>query len=543
MKELIGYLWKNHKKKSAILGMLGILASATSVFMNYSLKYAVDCIFHVDQKSGYRAVLLFCIMALTTYFSDQLGENYLVEKYRLYFIRDLRGKMMDVFLDTPFRAEEDKKLGMLMNRDSMAEKVGDIYRTLTYDLPYCVLESVGFLLFLSVTVSWKMNSVLLILLPFAVLLKRIGEELRRKNGDIWDITAESDHFFLDVTEKRDFVRANAYGMDLKKKYVEKNKKLFGVQKSLYAMSTLLSFLQFVLENSIRLLVPVFGAFMLYRGEITPGGVAVSTTIFSSFLVPSLFQGIEIYKEVKSSQEAVGRVMQAVKKQEQDADSRWQRKSMNENILISLQKVSFSFGHDEILCELDLELPRSGCIGICGLSGAGKSTLGKLISGLYEATGGKLIYNGCYFTDSDVSSRIAYMGPDAFFFEGTILQNMGNKTPVREEMQAFLKAHELAESRVLENNAENVSGGQKELLAFVRAVSKESVRLIVLDEPAASLDDSTKSVILEQIRRLSAQKCLVVISHQKEILGKMDCCYQLKNGRLKRCKEVEDEQKK
>lgn len=536
MNAFIRYIWKEHKRRSAVLVLLGILSSMTSILMNYSLEYAVDCIFHVENRTGYMAVFWFCLMALSTYFSDQFGECYFAEKYRLCFIRDLKSEMIQTFLAKGSWTAEEKKLGKLMNRDSMAEEAGDIYRILAYDLPYCALESIGFLVFLGISVSWKMNVVLLVLLPFAVFLRWVGKELQRRNGEIWEKREESDQFFLDVMEKRDFARANAFVKGLKKIYTQKNQRLLGSQKRLYGISTALSLVQFILENGIRLLVPVFGTFMLYRGEITPGGVAVSTTIFSAFLVPSLFFIMEIYKEIKGGQEAVERVMQAIVPV---AAKHRQRENMDENVLLRLHKIGLSFEKHEVLRGLELELPKTGCIGICGASGAGKSTLGKMMAGTYEPSQGKLIYNQRYFGESDVRGQIAYMGADAFFFEGTFLENMGNGERIGEDVRMLLRSEGLSERMELETDAQNISGGQKELLAFARAISKASAKLIILDEPTASLDEKAKRIVIERIRSLSKQKCLVVISHQKEVLAQMDCYYRLRNGRLERYGEGYD----
>lgn len=144
MKEFLKYIRNCHRGRAAVLVLMGTLSALTSVLMNYSLEYAVDFVFRTGNTGLWKAIPLFLFMAAATYLTDQLGENYCVEKCRLVFVKDMREKLIKSYHLLPFEKAREKNRGELMNRDEMTNDAGDLFVSLAYELPYCLLESVGF---------------------------------------------------------------------------------------------------------------------------------------------------------------------------------------------------------------------------------------------------------------------------------------------------------------------------------------------------------------------------------------------------------------
>lgn len=171
MEKFVMYYFKKHSRNSVLLLVLGGCSALTSVLMNYSLEYMVDYVFGTEGRKWGVALLLFALMAISTYLSDQWGENYLAAKYQKCFERDMRRRLIANFLKKPYASVSEMSLGECMTLDELVDDVGEIYITLSYHLPYCLLESVGIILFLGIAVSWKINVILAILIPFAIILK------------------------------------------------------------------------------------------------------------------------------------------------------------------------------------------------------------------------------------------------------------------------------------------------------------------------------------------------------------------------------------
>lgn len=535
MSVFIRYILNHHKKQAFLLGILGLLSSLTSVIMSLTLKYSVDVLFSVENSHGTIAILLFFLMAVTTYLSDQIGENYLLTKYQAKFVHRLRRNLIDSYLSLPYDKAREHDMGELMNRDDVAAELGDLYVSVVYNLPYCVLESVGFIIFLAVAFSWKMDVILLVLIPFALLLKTVMKEMQRTNGEINRKKAMSHNFFLDVLSKVDFVKANGMTALMERKYGQKNDLILGLQRRLYGYNSLMRFSQFLLENMVAFLVPAVGVWMMQNGDITPGGVTVSTTVFATFLVPSLFQAIELVKEIGRSKTVAEDVIR--KAECEKKNMRKKTGAMNPDILIRADRVSHKSRNKVLLDNVSLTLPVKGCVGICGPSGEGKSTFLKMIAGLLEPDEGRIIYNAEYFSEENICERIAYLNSDVFFMDDTVLENVkaggdGWEKALRlREMDRLLRHLPEKEQTVLINNADNLSGGQRQLLGFARALAKTQAAVILLDEPAASLDRQTQKEIGKLICGAAKEKCVVVVTHQMELLSEMPQSYRLERGRL------------
>ncbi len=531
MNKFIDFILQNFKKELLVLGLLGIVSSCTSLIMNYSLKYAVDYAFGREGTRLWIAVTWFLIMAISTFVTDRLGEGYLAEKYRILFVKEIREKLVEAYEKKSYGFAQKKELGNLLNTNELVEDLSELFLTIAYSLPYCVFESLGFVLFIGFFVSWKLDLVLLLLIPFAYFFKVITERMRLVNREIVDAQAASRHFFIDTLAKLDLVKANGYGEKIDAIYQKKNGTICASQKSLERKKAGFSWVQFLLENGIKLVVPIYAVLLYRRGEITPGGIAVSTAIFSSFLVPSVFQLIQMYKDFRGAEPVVRNVLQVIEEEEEEPVV-YERRDIEDHLIL-LQQLSFSYGDKPVLSQIDMTIPVTGSIAIKGMSGEGKSTLLKVISGLYGPKKGTIVYNQRFFP-AFVPDAVSYLSTNSFFVEDTVEKNIFLES---ERSALFVDApriNQFLESEintVVDENGSNFSGGQQKLIGFARAAAKKSA-LLVLDEPTVSLDENTKKEVVNQIEELSKSLCVIVASHDEELCRRMDACYILEGGTLK-----------
>lgn len=137
------------------------------------------------------------------------------------------------------------------------------------------------------------------------------------------------------------------------------------------------------------------------------------------------------------------------------------------------------------------------------------------------------------------NNIAYSAPENFFMETSVMDNLraGGEyaAKVRQipQIRELLKALPEREETVLEEGARNLSGGQRQLLALDRVMAKENARIWILDEPAASLDRESRRQMGELIRQAAKERCVLVITHQEDLLEQMQVSYELRDGRIMR----------
>lgn len=151
MNKFIDFILQNFKKELLVLGLLGIVSSCTSLIMNYSLKYAVDYAFRREGTRLWIAVTWFLIMAISTFVTDRLGEGYLAEKYRILFVKEIREKLVEAYEKKSYGFTQKKELGNLLNTNELVEDLSELFLTIAYSLPYCLFESLGFVLFIGLS--------------------------------------------------------------------------------------------------------------------------------------------------------------------------------------------------------------------------------------------------------------------------------------------------------------------------------------------------------------------------------------------------------
>lgn len=217
----------------------------------------------------------------------------------------------------------------------------------------------------------------------------------------------------------------------------------------------------------------------------------------------------------------------------------------------IDDVSFTYPgtESEVLSSVGATITAGQVVALVGHNGSGKSTLAKLLAGLYEPTRGAIRWNGVDVRELDhaaVTASVGVVFQDFLRFELTVADNVGfgdvarltEHERIREALRragaepfvdAFAGGLETRLSRSYEAGAEP-SGGQWQRLALARAFFRDAP-LIVLDEPSAALDPEAERELFDDVRRLCADRTVVMISHRFSTVRNADQILVLDQGRL------------
>ncbi|MDP1771226.1 MAG: thiol reductant ABC exporter subunit CydD [Methylobacter sp.] len=210
-------------------------------------------------------------------------------------------------------------------------------------------------------------------------------------------------------------------------------------------------------------------------------------------------------------------------------------------LIEFNNVSKSYGKRQILTDINLHIAAGEKIVLVGESGAGKTTLLNLLLGFESATEGRVLLNGQTVNRDSAAKAIAWVGQNAYIFHGSIKDNIALADPDAPE-QSIINAAQAA--GVTEFSAQlpeglftqigergyGLSGGQVQRIVLARAFLKNA-DIILLDEPTANLDVANKTLLLDVIDRLFADKTLIIASHDPEVVHRMGRRIEIQQGRL------------
>lgn len=215
--------------------------------------------------------------------------------------------------------------------------------------------------------------------------------------------------------------------------------------------------------------------------------------------------------------------------------------------ICLHGVTFSYdGKRDVLKDVNMVFPEKGMTAIVGESGCGKSTVVHMITGAYRPETGKVTVGGTPLENLSRESyyrRLASVSYNTFLFNASVRENffLADQTATDDRIYAALKKVNLDAfvrengglDKMIDEDASNISGGQKQRLAMaVNLVADKDI--YVFDEATSNIDIESEAIIMRNVRALSREKCVIVISHRLENVVPSDNIYFMENGEVKEC---------
>ena len=213
--------------------------------------------------------------------------------------------------------------------------------------------------------------------------------------------------------------------------------------------------------------------------------------------------------------------------------------------LKLENVTFSYdGKRDVLKNVSMTFPEKGMTAIVGESGCGKSTVVNMLIGAYRPKAGEVTVGGKPLesvTRESYYSHIASVSYNTYIFNDSVRANfeLAKKNASDEEIWSALEKVNLADfikengglDKVITEDASNVSGGQKQRLALaVNLVADKDI--YVFDEATSNIDIESEAIIMRNIKAMSAQKSVIVISHRLANVVPADNIYYMEEGEVK-----------
>ncbi len=226
------------------------------------------------------------------------------------------------------------------------------------------------------------------------------------------------------------------------------------------------------------------------------------------------------------------------------DPEWGDKSLDGTNL-ALRTVTFSYdGKRDVLQKVDMVFPETGMTAIVGESGCGKSTVVSLLLGVHRPQIGTVTAGSMPITQLSRESyygSLAAVSYNTYIFHTSVRENfhMAKESATDEEIYEALSKVNLADfirengglDKVIEEDANNISGGQKQRLALAIALVADKA-IYIFDEATSNIDIESEAIIMRNIKALSRQKSVIVISHRLANIVNADHIYYMESGEIK-----------
>jgi ATP-binding cassette subfamily B protein len=292
------------------------------------------------------------------------------------------------------------------------------------------------------------------------------------------------------------------------------------------------------------LVAVVGGLRVASGAITLGDVQAFIQYSRTFSMP-LTQLASMMNVFQSGIASLERVLEFLDAEEQTPDAPASEGHPPTRGRIEFEHVTFSYSPDRPLIEsLSLVAEPGQTIAIVGPTGAGKTTLVNLIMRFYELNGGRITLDGrdiASMPRRELRSHIGMVLQDTWLFGGTIRDNIayGNPDATEEQILEAARAtyvdrfvHSLPDGydTLINEEGDNISAGQKQLLTIARAFLADPT-ILILDEATSSVDTRTEVLVQEAMNALRAQRTSFVIAHRLSTIRGADNILVMENGRI------------
>lgn len=214
------------------------------------------------------------------------------------------------------------------------------------------------------------------------------------------------------------------------------------------------------------------------------------------------------------------------------------------IVFIIKKICFQYDESHIILkDVDLYIPEGNKIAIIGDNGSGKTTLMNLLLGIMLPDTGEICMGDKSILEIGLNewrNQFAVVGQKPYLFQGTVKNNIdlyNEKDDVEIErlakklgIELNIEHHRKGYSYMVQDNGINLSGGEKQKIAFLRAFIKKS-SIIILDEMFSNCDEESRRKIRKIVFDPELRETVILISHYKEDISEVDAVYELKNGVL------------
>ncbi|SJN39488.1 Lipid A export ATP-binding/permease protein MsbA [Microbacterium esteraromaticum] len=410
-----------------------------------------------------------------------------------------------------------------------------------------VLTVVGVLIMMF-SISWQLALVALVALPLmAVIFGVIGPRSQKAFGTQWRKVGRLNARVEEAFSGHALVKVFGREQDALDRFQVENEELFEASfKAQFLSGIIMPAMTFV-GNLTYVGIAVLGGLMVASGNLRLGDVQAFIQYSQQFSQPLSELG-GMAAVVQSGTASAERVFDFLDAEEQDPDAEQPavgqaQGSSAQGGVIEFEHVAFSYTDDRpVIRDLSFQVEPGQTVAIVGPTGAGKTTMVNLIMRFYELDSGRILLDGqdiSEMTRDDLRSRTGMVLQDPWLFAGSIRDNIryGNESASDDEIMAAASAtyvdrfvHSLPDGydTVLDEDASNVSAGERQLITIARAfVARPSI--LILDEATSAVDTRTELLLQQAMAALRQGRTSFVIAHRLSTIRDADLILVMEHG--------------
>jgi len=438
------------------------------------------------------------------------------------------------------RKDVDKKLSRMPLKYYDVHSNGEVLSRVTNDIDTisttlqqsltqlitAILQLIGYVIMM-LTISLPLTLIVMLTLPLYILVTMLIAKNSQKfyaaqQKYLGQLSGHTEEMFTG----HKIVKAFGREQESVETFEEVNDNLYHAGWKAQFLSGVMFPLMNFISNIGYVLISVVGGIFVTKTWLNLGDITAFIQYSRQFSMP-ITQTANIANIIQSTVACAERVFEVLDEEEEIPDAADAKVLENPKGEIVFDHVKFSYQESESLIEdMNLDIKKGETVAIVGPTGAGKTTLVNLLMRFYEINGGKITFDGVDVRDIRRGSLRTMFGmvlQDTWLFNGTIEENIryGRMNATHEEIVAaakaahadhFIRSLPHGYQTVLNEEASNISQGQKQLLTIARALLADPA-VLILDEATSSVDTRTEMLIQKAMGRLMEGRTNFVIAHR------------------------------
>ena len=489
-------------------------------------------------------ILLIVLYALSFLFSTIQG--YIMAGVSQKVTYELRRAMSEKMDRLPLKYFDSKTHGEIQSR--VVNDIETVNQTLSQSLTQIItsITMIIGILIMMIRINLLMTITALIVLPLSMLVIRliIGKTQRHFKAQqkyLGEVNSHVEEMYTGHTIVKAFNREEAS----EEVFDEYNEKLYeSAWKSQFLSGLMMPLTNFI-GNLAYVVVCILGGHLALNGSITIGNIQAFIQYVRSFNQP-VSQVANVANLLQSTAAAAERVFELLDEEEEVSDQKADGTPAlsRENLrgAVGFEHVGFGYEEELIIKDFNFQVQPGQRVAIVGPTGAGKTTIVKLLLRFYELNQGRITVDGNDIRDysrKELRSMFGMVLQDTWLFNGTVRDSIryGKMDATDEEVVEAAKAAHIHHfimtqpkgyDMEINEEADNISQGQKQLLTIARAILADTP-IMILDEATSSVDTRTEALIQQAMANLMKDRTSFIIAHRLSTIRDADWILVMNHG--------------
>ena len=472
-------------------------------------------------------------------------QQYVMASVAQKTVYTLRKEVDEKLSRLPLKYFDSRTHGEILSR--AVNDMDNISTTLQQSLTQLITSVITILgaLLVMLSINLVMSAIVLLTLPLSmfvtvVIAKRSQEYFRNQQRALGEINGHVEEMYTG----HKIVKAFGYEKKSVAEFIELNEKLYDAGWRAQFVSGIIMPLMRFIGNIGYVFVAVVGSILVTQGAVSIGDVQAFIQYSQQFTMP-IAQIANFVNVIQSTIASAERIFELLDEEEEIPEVADAKVIENPQGAVQFEHVKFGYKEDAILMEdMNIDVQPGQMIAIVGPTGAGKTTLVNLLMRFYEVNGGSILVDGVDITDIKrgvLRRTFGMVLQDTWLFNGTIRDNIayGREDATEEEIfQAarmanadhFVRTLPDGYKTILNEEATNISQGQKQLLTIARAFLADP-EILILDEATSSVDTRTEMQIQKAMAELMKNRTSFVIAHRLSTIRDADLILVMNHGTI------------